>query len=225
MDLDVRQEKTMTPITNPHRNSRRIACSFLFVGQVLLANLDAAIVVSNFTVSSDTIQFELEGSLPNQSPDQSARIIYFANASILDSPGFVLPGSFVAPLSLLGSEALHVSLLDISFPLFTVGTNSWDVFGLNFASELVPGALISGTISAEFPPNTFDPTAVEQINVYWGQADPGATAASISNSIFLDTVIVPEPSSALLVGVSMLGFAIWRHRRIDESNKMLDAKT
>ena len=174
-----------------------VACSFAGVA-------DAAINISNFSLSSTTVSFTISGNLPPSVPVTDFQAIYFLN-SVPANPGFVIPASFEAPISY--SETLAQNL-DPDYPVFT-GNSTWDsgdYFGLFFASNLAGGEAINGDVSATFAPGTFDPSEVSFINVVWGSG-----GATIAGGTFLNSVnVVPEPSGLVL---GLLGGLAFLHRR------------
>ena len=91
-----------------------VACSFAGVA-------DAAINISNFSLSSTTVSFIISGNLPPSVPVTDFQAIYFLN-SVPANPGFVIPASFEAPISY--SETLAQNL-DPDYPVFT-GNSTWD---------------------------------------------------------------------------------------------------
>ena len=75
---------------------------------------------------------------------------------------------------------------------------------------------LAGTLSSSFTTETFSPhVAVAggqsvEFRIYaWGTADSGATVAA-DNIRVTGVAPVPEPSSAILSAVALLGIALWR---------------
>ena len=61
-------------------------------------NANAQIIVSDFTLSNDTVSFDISGSLSGLAPQQTVDTLYFAN-SVSADPGFVIPGELTDALS------------------------------------------------------------------------------------------------------------------------------
>jgi len=173
-------------------HSMRVLGATLIAGGSFAGRADAAISITNFSLTSTTVSFTISGTLPSTVPIADFTAIYFLNTDPAN-PGFVIPPIFTAPISY--SETLGQNL-DSDYPLFT-GNSSWDggdYFGLFFASNLAGGEAINGDVSATFAPGTFDPSEVSLINVVWGSG-----GLTVAGGTFLTTVdVVPEPSGLVL---------------------------
>lgn len=186
-----------------------LAATLIIFGS-LVGVMNGAIHIDNFSLTTTTVSFDISGTLAGPLPSSNRRVLSFVNSTAAD-PGFVTPSGFEAPIShtWTGSQTLMGS-----FPLFTGDPtfDTGDYFGLFFQSNITVGEAINGTVSATFATNTFNPSEVSTINVIWGSGGD-----SFSNGTLQDTVTVnsiPEPSSALLVGLGVLAFLAIRKRCI-----------
>jgi hypothetical protein len=172
------------------------------VGLMALSSYcDAEIFVDNFHLTESSVSFDIYGTMPANPPGSAQFALLFSNPSILENPGFAL-GEFITTqdVSFSGSQFVE--------RVATGGTTYGDYFYVFFAKDssgttrsLLPGETISGRLTAEWSEPAFDPSAVNQLNLYWGTDWSGGFANS---GVLLTTVQVPEPSTLCLITLGLL---------------------
>ena len=160
---------------------------------------DAAITILGFTISGFTmtrnsVTFQIRGEFPALVPPRSSNALYFTNPVILANPGFALSSDFrsAGSYSFTGSQPLRSSPV----PVALGAPNFGDYFYVSFANPLAAGETIDGTLTASWTTDVFDPSAVTSLDVYWGG---GTTVGLVNRGTLLTSTAVPEPSAAILI--------------------------
>jgi hypothetical protein len=162
---------------------------------------NAEIFVHNFNLGESSVSFDIDGTMPANPPGSGQFALFFSNPLIFDNPGFAL-GEFTATHDVSFSGGQFVERVA------TGGTQYGDYFYVFFAQDssgttrsLLPGETVSGRLVAEWSEPAFNPSAVSQLDVYWGTD----WAAGLANSgVLLTTVQVPEPHTLGLLGLGLL---------------------
>lgn len=173
---------------------------------LLISKANAAVIVSGFNLTTNSVTFDITGNLPNELPMNSYNILVFANRNTAANPGFSL-GNFIGTRDVVftGTQGLSGR-----FPVSTGNPQTGDYFYVSFSS-LSSGELINGTLTATWSSNVFDPTEVKIIDVYWGSnlslnQSPITQPSIITGGTLLTTIIVPEPNPMLFVMFGSLIF-------------------
>ncbi len=171
--------------------------------------VDAALSFTNPVMTSTSFSVTVSGTVPaeigNVSQNSFQDIIYFTNRSFSADPGFVVAStSFQEANSatFTGSQALN-----------TVRTGNLfqgDYFFVGFQSGLSGGEAVNGVVTATWLTPVFDDLSPVTIDVYIGSV-PGQV--SLESPLLGSFLIVPEPSSAVLVGLACLPAVLRRRRR------------
>ena len=179
--------------------------AFLLASGFVSHQANAAISITNFNLTTNSVTFDISGTMPNNLPASNKNALWFVNPILAASPGFAL-GSGLAPgsLSFSGTQAFKTSL-----PVATGNVTFGDYFFVIFNNDLATGETVSGTLTATWTSTAFDPSVINDLNVYWGAS---GSLAAVNSGTFLTTISpVPEPSAALLVAFS--AFPLLRRTR------------
>jgi hypothetical protein len=160
----------------------------------------AAISITNFNLSTNSVTFDIIGTLPSTTPD-SPHGLSFYNPHIFASPGFVIGPDFLLALSYSFSGSQLLDRVNIG------RASDGDYFFIVFVSDLLADEAINGTFDASWSSTVFDPVATNLINVEWGLGPSG-----IGSSVQLGSVSVPEASSSMLLCLAVSGLIFYRRR-------------
>ena len=199
-----------TFIMNTKRKLAALAGTLITFGS-LAGGANAAVIISNYDMSVNSVSFSIAGELPSTVPPGSPFGLAFYNPDIFSSPGFVLGPNFLmaSSSSFIGSQSLD---------LVQIGrASSGDYFFILFDSDLAAEEAINGDFSASWSSDVFDPAAINSINVEWGLGNSG-----IGSSVQLGSVSVPEPSSALLGGAGVFLLLVSRRLTIRQVEQDVD---
>jgi hypothetical protein len=160
----------------------------------------ADIIINNFSLTQNSLSFDISGTLPDPLP-LSPSAFYFVNPDIHANPGFVLASNFASTYSFTGTQNLRD-------PDGVSGGNGGfgDFFYVAFTANMNVGETVSGTLTANWMTDTFDPSQVTTLDVYWGY-----NGGLANDGTYLTSVAIPEPSSHLLVAV--IGMTVLPLRR------------
>jgi hypothetical protein len=172
-------------------------------------------MISNFSMSSNSVSFDISGNFPNPAPQSRPTFLFFVNPNVAASPGFALNPFFEASTqSWTGSQSLHLSL-----SIATGNPNFGDYFYVPFQQNFTVGEAINGTVQATwtFAP-AFDPAVVSSLNLFWGESttlptNPSTQPSAITGGTFLTSVVVPEPSTYALLLMTGAGALWWARGR------------
>ena len=157
------------------------------------------IIISNFMLTENSVSFDISGTLPNDLPVTERAGIIFVNPDIQETPGFALGSGIGASDSeFTGSHSLATSINPVSTGFFEFG----DYFSVAFDDDFTIGEEISGSLTASWDVDAFDPTQVQSIDVYWGYGGIGTA----DTGTYLTSVAVPEPSTTGAIALSGLAF-------------------
>lgn len=182
-----------------------LVIGFLLSLSILSGAAKAAISVSNFNLTENSVSFELSGTLPDVTPGYAPHTLSFVNPNVSAAPGFALGsqlGSDTA--SFTGAQSLRSS----PNPIATGGTVFGDYFYVDFDGELVAGEEVAGVVNATWASTAFDPDAVGFLNAQWGTA----SEVTLEGGVQLDTVFVPEPSSLVMIAIGLAALVGVKHR-------------
>ncbi len=163
-------------------------------------SVEADISITDFSLNSDSLSFQFSGTMPNTPPPHELFGIAFANRNIEASPGFAL-GRYegAANATFSGSQLLRQS----GRPVSTGDEFFGDYFYVAFNSDLAPGEVLEGEISAEWSDRVFDVSQIGTIDVYWGYDTGLVDSGTYLTSIFA----VPEPSCfciSIFLGMALI---------------------
>jgi hypothetical protein len=188
----------------PKRSLLPLALAFSLIAA---AHSEAAVSIVNFQLTTTSLSFDISGTMPAAPPADLAYTFFILNPNPAASPGFAL-GNFTlaSTKSFTGTQSL--------FGILTGGTSFGDYVAIVFGSDsatvsLTPGQAISGTFSATWSTPVFDPAAVTELDVSWGNAGGSTIGGGV---LLAGSVPVPEPSGAALL-LSGLAVAAGRRRR------------
>ena len=169
-------------------------------------SVNAAIVISNFNLTSNSVNFDISGTFSTSTPPNYWKnVLLFVNPSVNANPGFALSSNFASSsYSFTGSKPLtSIKTADTSLA-------AGDYFTVAFGSDFAVGETINGSVAATWGSTAFNPLAVSSLNVFWGiniitTIMPVTVTADVDGGRFL-TSVVPEPSSLslLLAGGAVL---------------------
>jgi len=173
---------------------------------------NADIVISNFSLTENSLFFEISGTFPGLLPAGESSALYFVNPDVTANPGFAL-GEFIASttFSFSGTQPLR----SIS-PVATGGPDFGDYFYVAFQNDFANGEAISGSLTATWNTTAFDPSQVTTLEVYWGNDD---SSGLVGTGTYLTSVAVPEPSSWCFVALSCIALVIRRRARKSNTTK------
>jgi hypothetical protein len=169
-----------------------------------LGSVGAAVVVSNISLTANSITFDLEGTLDGPPPiwfDQQIFVTAATGSFMLDR---VRTGTAVS-FSTTNSNEL--------FDFYTINQSSRYPFTLATAADesYAVGYDVTGTYTATWRDNQFDPSGGATLNFHWGAADRFGTNPPTGTAIALG-VAIPEPSTSLFSLTGILAL-LRRHRR------------
>ena len=164
-------------------------------------SVNAAIVISNFNLTSNSVNFDISGTFPSSLPPFVRGQLLFVNPSVAANPGFALGNQLdSSSYSFTGSKPL--------LAIKTGDSSYGDYFAVVFGSDFAGGETINGSVAATWGGTAFNPLAVSSLNVFWG-ANITISGWEVTfhptGGRFL-TSVVPEPSSLslLLAGGAVL---------------------
>jgi len=175
----------------------------------------ASIIISSLEIGDTLLRFNISGTMPNTAPTEIQNVIFLANPNEFAFPG-VFTGidndSELTSVTFTGTQTIPAASAiprPVSEDPFGV-----DVLYIEFEENFVAGEAISGTLTAMFDKTTFNPSEASSLDFYWGRTQ--SSGNPVDNSIFLSSAsisAIPEPSSAILMGISGLLFALGRRRK------------
>ncbi len=190
-------------------NARAMTVAISLFGS-LAGGANAAISITNFNLSETSVTFDISGTFLATPPPGMFSCLFFANPDIAADPGFTVSNNLTATsASFSGTQALR------SFSPSATGaaiTNYGDYFLVAFENDFATNEAINGSFSATWGTPTFTPSAVNSLDVYWGGNTALPDLQVIESGVLLTTVQVPEPTSALLLGLGSLCAAFRRSR-------------
>ncbi len=187
--------------------SLQISSAIFLCFVVILSNAaKAELSIEYFSLTTNSVSFDISGTFPDTPPAYSARSFFFVNPNLTENPGFALGDFFHADAaSFTGNQILQNS----TGPIATGSASIGDYFFVAFKANFSPGESINGTVSASWSSTAFELGAVDTINAYWGTS---SRAGGLTGGVFVDTLIVPEPSVGLMIGIATICLAAVRKR-------------
>jgi hypothetical protein len=180
-----------------------IAAAFLALS-ACTRELCADIIISDFSLTANSVSFNISGTFPNTAPPSDRMALYIVNPDPGADPGFILETNIDA------SSSFFTGAQDLRFfsPVKTGSPNFGNYFWVAFDADITIGEAISGTLTAGWNSTVFDPSAVANLYVFWG-ADYAFTYPVVGG-IQLATVPVPEPSGMCFVALSCIALMVQR---------------
>lgn len=115
----------------------------------------------------------------------------------------------ISASGIIGNQAIDLSQTAVFDDFEMTGI---DIARITFDSNLTAGDTVTSELTASWTgTNLFAPSAVESLTLVWGGSNFGVTFpfGSIQSSVS----VIPEPSSALLLGCAFLGIITLRRRK------------
>ncbi len=188
---------------------KKIAIAISILPFLSLESL-AAISITNFSITENSVSFDISGTLPPVGdfiiyPTPVRNKIYFVNHDLYADPGLVIGNwaatnsAYTGAIPMLNGIAGDPSNRDHFYFVFDALDHDDD---------------LSGTVTATWSSTVFDPSIFSRLDVLWGDyygainidspISPGGT--------ILTSIVVPEPSSLLLLGLGAATLISHRHR-------------
>jgi hypothetical protein len=194
------------------------AAACLLVAASLQQQTLAAITISNFEITSNSLTFHVSGTFPNTLPAAQADRLYFVNGFnpgafpgfVQEQVGGILTSNFTGSAPTLPSTYIPIGLGNSA-----IG----DFFVIDFYSDFSAGQTISGTLTASWTTQPFIPAAAPTIDVFWGIGSSSLTAIYpdlINSAPLLTSISIPEPNSCILSFFSLLLASI-RRRKVEQA--------
>lgn len=169
-----------------------------------LESVGAAVVVSNVSLTANSITFDLAGTLDGPSPtwfDQQIFVTASTGAFMLDG---VRTGTAVTFSTTNSNDLFDFYTIDQArrypFTLATAADSSYAI-----------GDDVTGTYTATWIDDQFDPSGGATLDFHWGAADRFGTNPPTGTPIALG-VAIPEPTTSLLSASGFLAL-LGRRRR------------
>lgn len=184
-------------------------CALLTALGLFSYEVMATITITNFSLTENSVSFDISGTLPDHHPDFYLETFFFVNPGEWTDAAFTLETFLSASsFSFTGSQSLD--------PVYALGTG-WleeygDYFYINFQDDLAGGESVSGNLMALWGKTAFDPTQVASLVVNWGSY----YEESAIYGVYLTSVVVPEPSTFILFGLGSLAVLMVRRRHRKE---------
>ena len=191
-------------------NTMKLAANLLKIS-LLLALLPAsawAVSFSNLELTTTSFSVTIEGTISGPAPVAGKEALFIVNPSQYADPGFAIVGGADATTkNFSGSPSVSSSSGSFSTP----SGGPWDYILVIFASELVLGSTLEGTLAGSWSSTVFDPNAVTSLNFYWGYNATGPATGTLLGSASLSAV--PDTgSTAALLGAGVVALAFARRR-------------
>lgn len=138
----------------------------------------AALTITNFVFNGNYVSFTVEGTLSGPLPGDGKRTLYFVNST--SGANGVLPFTENYPRFSSGPALPDLALFFAGHDQFSIYN---DYFALEFSENLKVGEVFSGTYTARWDSDVFDPAQVATFNVYWGYNDNNKTPGPLQASV------------------------------------------
>jgi hypothetical protein len=190
------------------KSVRTLAAALITLGS-LASEAYAEVNISNLIIADDTISISVSGTLAGPVPSSDTRILYLVPDSLdngwITSGDFVTFGSSTGTITTGIQSGNSIRMIDDS--------PEADFADIVLSPSGTPsiGASVSGTITTTFSNGSINEGLARSSvwSLYWGRiaSDPrGGTLQASATAI-------PEPSSALTLGIGALGFLAFRRCR------------
>ena len=182
-----------------------VTTSKLLLVLALLPASSWAVSFSNLELTTTSLSVTIEGTITGDTPDYAKELLFIVNPNESADPGFaIVVGADATTASFSGSPSVSSS----SGSFGTPPGGPWDYILVIFASELVLGSTLEGTLAGSWSSTVFDPNAVTSLNFYWGYNAIGPATGTLLGSASLSAVPDTGSTAALLgAGVAALAFA------------------
>jgi len=179
----------------------------------LAAGADAALVVSNFQVTPNSISFSIDGEILGPQPADNFNNEFLFITTGLDNVDFLSPSSIDATASGILGDGSFLLLSDSYF--FENGdVPAGDRISVRFNRAIAIGDTISGSIVLTGASNSINPQEFidHGFAIHWGRLNLDDVTSPFSGTLQATGAVVPESSSALLLGLGGLGLLARRRR-------------
>ncbi|MDB4300810.1 PEP-CTERM sorting domain-containing protein [bacterium] len=170
----------------------------------LAGGANAALTITNFDLQSTSISFDISGTIEGPAPSEGLSYLFFVDANgngDYDDAPFQTP-TIAQNIAVNGStpavSSMWIENADITEDRITLHNDSlWNV-----------GDVLSGSFSASWASPIDTAPLTNGMEVRWGRNKGTALQGTLQGT----ASAVPEPSSALLLGLSTLGVVARRKR-------------
>ena len=210
-DSTIRMTKGFNYDTLGTTMKKLVTISKLFLVLALLPASAWGLSFSNLELTNTSLSVTIEETITGITPNYGRDMLQIVNPNASAAPGFTLPPSAEATTkNFSGSPSLSSDLEEYG-GIFATEAGYNDYVWVIFASDLVAGDSLEGTLTGSWSSSVFDPNAVTSLNFYWGYNGPGPTTGTLLGSASLSAV--PDTgSTAALLGVGVVALAFARRR-------------
>ena len=174
--------------------------------------IQAGIIVSDFSISNNTVSLTVSGTIDGPLPPADTRILNFLPDT--NGLGWVIPNGFTNAASIAGSISVGTmtgNIMEALEPGGAVDDEDWLHIVLSpTGPEINDNA--SGTITAIFPNGTFDTSVLQNQtwSLYWGDS-----AQSVRDGTFQSSFsAIPIPAAVWLFGSGLIGLIGVARRKV-----------
>ena len=193
------------------KTARSLAAALITFGS-LAGGANAPLTITNFDLQSTNISFNISGTIEGPAPSSGREWLFFVDANgngdYDDTSLQTLQTTIISQNISVNGSTTVVS----NFWIENGGTRE-DRFTLNNSSEWNVGDVLSGSFSASWSSPIDTAPLTNGMELRWGRGQQsGFAATAFEGTLQGTTTAVPEPSSALLLGLGALGMVSRRKR-------------